>query len=99
MLRARLLCVAATSLALMAACTGSEANRDATSDDTASAASSAPATVGDGPSRPAHVLVVIFENEDASDVVSDADAPYLTSARPIRASRTTWPCSPARPTA
>jgi acid phosphatase len=25
------------------------------------------------------VLVVIFENEDASDVVSDADAPYLTS--------------------
>src|SRR5215218_1780237 len=35
--------------------------------------------VDDGVPRPAHVMVVIFENEDAEDVLGSAEAPYLTA--------------------
>ena len=38
-----------------------------------------PATGGTSLPRPAHVLVVVFENKEGSSVVGSADAPYLTS--------------------
>lgn len=42
---------------------------------------SGPASSADpgGGSRPDHVMVVIFENEDATDVLGSGDAPFLTS--------------------
>lgn len=49
-----------------------------TPNDSPSATGSADAVPGDLP-VPDHVMIVIFENEDARNVVGGAEAPYLTS--------------------
>jgi phosphatidylinositol-3-phosphatase len=100
-------------VALLLALTGCSATPTAAPASGASApvAPSSVASAAAGLPRPAHVLVVVFENKAAGSVVGNPDAPYLTSlARQgavfsdahgvtTPASRTTWRCSPARPRA
>lgn len=78
---------------LLAACSAGAAppvGIGSTGTATSAAATSAAApSAGIGPSvgaapsgglpRPQHVVVVVFENEDAEDVIGSAKAPYLTS--------------------
>jgi phosphatidylinositol-3-phosphatase len=61
--------------ALVLALTGCAPGADA--GDPPAASSSAPA--GNGVPTPDHVMVVVFENEDAENVVGGPDAPYLTA--------------------
>jgi hypothetical protein len=77
------------SLTLLTSCSSdgaapSAGSRTTGSPTTGSLTGSSP--TGDPP-PPAHVLVAVFENEDAADVVGSADAPYLTS---LAASATTF---------
>ena len=51
----------------------------ATSDAPSSASGATAAVAGGGLPVPEHVMVVIFENEDAEQIVGGPDAPYLTS--------------------
>jgi hypothetical protein len=65
------------ALALMAACTSG-----GSSTDTGTSATEQAPTVGapaNALPRPDHVMVVIFENEDAADIVASGEAPYLTA--------------------
>jgi acid phosphatase len=73
-------------LALVAGCTsgsGQGTSAGPPTDTTRSAATTAPGTSTGTPTgalpRPDHVMVVVFENEDAEDVLGSGDAPYLTS--------------------
>ena len=65
--------------------TGCSPDGTATSGGSTAGTSTPSATVGTGAGKsgnvpvPDHVMVVIFENEDAGDVVGSARAPYLTS--------------------
>jgi hypothetical protein len=78
--------VLVAGLALVAGCTsgsGPGTNAGPPTETTGSAGATATGTptrspVGDLP-RPDHVMVVLFENEDAQDVVGSEEAPYLTS--------------------
>ncbi|MGY1661928.1 alkaline phosphatase family protein [Geodermatophilus sp. SYSU D00705] len=67
---------------LLAACTsgpaGTSGSDDAAAPSRGGTAEQGPAASGELP-RPDHVVVVVFENEDATDVVGSSDAPYLTS--------------------
>lgn len=65
---------AALLLAATSAC-GASGGLTTDPDSTAAVVSSSPARLP----RPAHVLVVVFENKDSSQVVGSAAAPYLTS--------------------
>jgi acid phosphatase len=73
MRRSPVLCVVGLALALLTSCSSSS-----TTSGSPHPATSGSANSGHLPS-PAHVMVVVFENEDASDVVGSAKAPYLTS--------------------
>jgi acid phosphatase len=75
MRRFPVLCSVASALAVLTSC----ATGSSTGDAGASTSGSPAATTSPGPVPPAHVMVVVFENEDAVDVVGSADAPYLTS--------------------
>jgi phosphatidylinositol-3-phosphatase len=80
------------ALTLLAACTGGSSSSGAppqaappstsAAPDPASPAGTSPAPAPGGPSAlpvPDHVMVVIFENEDAGDVLGSGKAPYLDS--------------------
>jgi hypothetical protein len=76
--------IAALGLALVAGCTagGRERGSQAAGDSSPPQTSAAPSDAGpvdSGLPRPGHVVVVVFENEDAQDIVGSADAPYLTA--------------------
>jgi hypothetical protein len=83
--RNRLLGAGVLGLALLAGCTsGGPAPGAAGPADTAPAPTSSASPPETGPAggelpRPDHVMVVLFENEDAGDVLGSPDAPYLTS--------------------
>jgi hypothetical protein len=69
----------ALALAVLTGCSSSASGDSAPS--ASAAAPSSPAGVA-APSRlpsPAHVMVVVFENEDAGSVIGAPEAPYLTS--------------------
>jgi hypothetical protein len=67
---------------LLAACTSGPAGTSGSDGDGAAprggTADQGTAASGSLP-RPDHVVVVVFENEDAADVIGTSDAPYLTS--------------------
>jgi hypothetical protein len=67
--------VVAVVLALAGCTSAASAPPPGTTAASTSAVSSTPGAVP----APAHVLVVVFENEDADSVVGAPDAPYLTS--------------------
>jgi arylsulfatase A-like enzyme len=77
--------IAVAGLTLVAACTsgsGQDSGQDgaAASAATSSGAAAAPAPGSAGAvPRPDHVMVVVFENESANDVLGSSDARYLTS--------------------
>jgi hypothetical protein len=71
-----------TLLLLAAGCSStpsSRASSSATSTAASTAAPTASSAQAGGLPTPAHVLIAIFENEDAASVVGASDAPYLTS--------------------
>jgi acid phosphatase len=78
----RFAAAATAALAVLTACSsGSQSDGTASS---SAPSSSAAATGGQNAARatvptPDHVLVVVFENEDAKNIVGGPDAPYLTS--------------------
>jgi hypothetical protein len=71
--------IMAVTLAILTGCTSGGSSDVATSSTNAPApdrpSAGAPATLP----TPDHVMVVVFENEDARDIVGSSDAPYLTS--------------------
>jgi phosphatidylinositol-3-phosphatase len=69
---------AALALALTG-CAAEAGSRDAPASGPSTAAETSGARTGNGIPTPDHVLVVVFENEDADNVVGSGDAPYLTS--------------------
>ncbi|MCW2534414.1 MAG: acid phosphatase [Modestobacter sp.] len=83
--RGGLLGATCLALTLVAACTsggtGDGAGAAATrqSPTTGATATATSGTAAGELPRPDHVMVVVFENEDAADVVDSAEAPYLTS--------------------
>jgi acid phosphatase len=70
--------VAVAGLALVAGCTSGTAQGDGEGPTTAPTQSAVSIASGTVP-RPDHVMVVVFENEDATAVLGSRDAPYLTS--------------------
>jgi hypothetical protein len=74
---------ATLALTVLAACSSGSESAPPRPSPTGRAGPSAPGGVGPGGGggipTPDHVLVVVFENEDAGDVVGAAEAPYLTS--------------------
>src|SRR4051794_5639040 len=108
--------LAAVVIGLLGACTSGPAEPVAGAGDPGPQSSPAPGTSTPDTStpgplpRPDHVMVVVFENEDATDVVGSPEAPSARSplpgpssamptARPTPASPTTWRCSPGPRTA
>jgi acid phosphatase len=84
---------AAATLCLLASCSsGAAGSAEATAASVPGIPESADAPVAGAPAgelpRPAHVMVVIFENEDADDVLGSREAPYLTSLAASGASLT-----------
>jgi hypothetical protein len=79
--------IAVAGLALVAACTsgggqdggGQAGGAESTAPPSSPAAGPTPGTATDVLPRPDHVLVVVFENESAENVLGSGDAPYLTS--------------------
>jgi acid phosphatase len=78
---------AALALALSGCASGADSGDTPAADRPAATATSG-APTGNGLPTPDHVLVVVFENEDAENVVGAADAPYLTSLAEAGASFT-----------
>ncbi|MCW2698857.1 MAG: hypothetical protein JWQ45_392 [Blastococcus sp.] len=80
MRRARPLCLAGIALVLVTSCTSENSTPVAASGTgpSATAPTTATTTGAGALPRPAHVMVAIFENEDAADVLGSAEAPYLT---------------------
>jgi acid phosphatase len=76
----------AAALLLLGACT-SPATGPSSAPPSSASSSSVPVTPGAVPA-PAHVLVVVFENEDAQDVLGPGGAPYLTALAATGASFT-----------
>ena len=68
------------AMAVLTACGSGGGPPAATGSSSADSASAVPSVAGrpDVPT-PDHVMVVIFENEDAQNIVGGPDAPYLTS--------------------
>ena len=67
------------AVALAAVTAGCSPSVPATSDAPSSSSGTTAAVAGGGLPVPEHVLVVIFENEDAENIVGAPEAPYLTS--------------------
>jgi phosphatidylinositol-3-phosphatase len=73
------LCIAVVTLVLAAGCTsGSQSSESRSTAAAPAPATSALPTEARRAPRPAHVMVAIFENEDAARVMRSAKAPYLT---------------------
>src|SRR5215218_1110176 len=78
---------AALALVVLTACSsGADPGDTARSASSSSAGANAAGTAG--VPTPDHVMVVIFENEDADSIVGGPDAPYLTSLAEAGASFT-----------
>jgi acid phosphatase len=76
----RFAAAATAALAVLTACSsGSQSDGTASSSAPSSSAAGDQTTATGGVPTPDHVLVVIFENEDAKNIVGSPDAPYLTS--------------------
>jgi hypothetical protein len=79
MRRSPVLCVVGVALAVLTSCSSGPST---VANSTSSSGSDEITPTGGNSSgelpSPAHVMVVIFENEDATDVVGSAEAPYLT---------------------
>jgi acid phosphatase len=76
----RFAAAATVALAVLTACSsGSQSGGTASSNAPSSSAAGDQTAATGGVPTPDHVLVVIFENEDAKNIVGSPDAPYLTS--------------------
>jgi hypothetical protein len=76
----RFAAAATVALAVLTACSsGSQSGGTASSNAPSSSAAGDQTAATGGVPTPDHVLVVIFENEDAKNIVGGPDAPYLTS--------------------
>jgi phosphatidylinositol-3-phosphatase len=71
--------IMAVTLMILTGCTSGGSSDVATSSTNPPATDSTTAGAAVALPTPDHVMVVIFENEDASDIVGASDAPYLTS--------------------
>src|SRR4051812_23160273 len=79
--RTRLVCAAGIAIALVTSCSSADSGQNTAGSPTPSslpATDTADHSSPAGLPRPAHVVVAIFENEDATDVVGASEAPYLT---------------------
>src|SRR4051812_30777737 len=81
--RTRLVCAAGIAIALVTSCSSADSGPNRATGGPATPSSlpatdTAPHSPRAGLPRPAHVVVAIFENEDATDVVGAPEAPYLT---------------------
>jgi phosphatidylinositol-3-phosphatase len=80
--------LAAAVALVLAGCSSASAPAPGTTAPGATAHASAVPSVPGAVPAPAHVLVVVFENEDAGSVLGADDAPYLTSLADAGASFT-----------
>jgi hypothetical protein len=77
---ARRFAAASLALAVLSACSSGSQSGGTMSSSTSVSTAAIESTAGTARvPTPDHVLVVIFENEDAQNIVGGSDAPYLTS--------------------
>lgn len=70
--------IVVTALVIVTGCSSGGASSSGSGSGSGSGSSSAGGASSGVPTAD-HVMVVVFENEDAKDIVGDPDAPYLTS--------------------